>query len=55
MRSVNQQPASEPPSDFLAAAYALDGPEANRALYAQWAKTYESQSAYVISFEVLAG
>ena len=39
---MNQQAASEPPSDFLTAAYALDGPEANRELYAQWAETYES-------------
>jgi SAM-dependent methyltransferase len=28
--------------EMLAAAYALDGPDANRALYAQWAATYES-------------
>jgi SAM-dependent methyltransferase len=28
--------------DLLAAAYALDTPEANRALYARWAATYES-------------
>ena len=28
--------------ELLAAAYALDSPEANRALYARWADTYES-------------
>ena len=27
--------------DMLTAAYALDGPDANRALYARWAATYE--------------
>lgn len=30
------------PDEMLAAAYALDGPEANRSLYARWAQTYES-------------
>lgn len=30
------------PDELLAAAYALDGPEANRALYARWADTYET-------------
>ncbi|MCB0982474.1 MAG: class I SAM-dependent methyltransferase [Acidimicrobiaceae bacterium] len=30
------------PDELLAAAYALDGPDANRALYAQWAATYDS-------------
>lgn len=33
---------AEPVDDLLAAAYALDSPEANRALYARWAETYES-------------
>ena len=33
--------ASEPVDELLAAAYALDGPEANRSLYARWAATYE--------------
>ncbi len=28
--------------ELLAAAYALDGPDANRALYARWAATYDS-------------
>ena len=32
---------SEPVDELLAAAYALDGPEANRSLYARWAATYE--------------
>lgn len=30
------------PDELLAAAYALDGPDANRALYARWAATYDS-------------
>ncbi len=34
--------AAEPADDLLAAAYALDGPDANRALYARWAETYDS-------------
>ncbi len=34
--------AVEPADDLLAAAYALDGPDANRALYARWAETYDS-------------
>lgn len=33
---------SEAPDELLAAAYALDGPEANRALYARWAETYDT-------------
>lgn len=33
---------AEPVDELLAAAYALDGPEASRALYARWATTYES-------------
>ena len=33
---------SEPVDELLAAAYALDGPEANRSLYARWAATYET-------------
>jgi SAM-dependent methyltransferase len=32
----------EPVDELLAAAYALDGPEANRSLYARWASTYET-------------
>ena len=32
---------SEPVDELLAAAYALDGPDANRRLYARWAATYE--------------
>ena len=34
--------AAEPVDRLLAAAYALDGPDANRALYARWASTYDS-------------
>jgi predicted TPR repeat methyltransferase len=34
--------ANEPVDDLLAAAYALDGPDANRSLYARWATTYDS-------------
>ena len=34
---------NEQVDDLLAAAYALDGPEANRALYARWAATYDSE------------
>jgi len=34
--------ASDDPDELLAEAYALDGPEANRSLYARWASTYES-------------
>lgn len=30
------------PDELLAAAYALDGPDANRALYAQWAASYDT-------------
>lgn len=33
---------NEPVDELLAAAYALDGPDANRALYARWAATYDS-------------
>ena len=33
---------SAPVDELLAAAYALDSPEANRALYARWAGTYDS-------------
>lgn len=43
------------PDDLLAAAYALDGPEANRALYARWAATYErfiADSRYVYHDQV---
>lgn len=42
--------------ELLAAAYALDGPDANRALYARWATTYESgfiaESRYIYHDEV---
>lgn len=34
--------ADDAADELLAAAYALDGPEASRALYARWADTYES-------------
>jgi SAM-dependent methyltransferase len=33
---------AEPVDELLAAAYALDGPEASRTLYARWAATYET-------------
>lgn len=43
--------------DLLTAAYALDGPDANRVLYARWADTYESgfiaPSKYVYREEVV--
>jgi ubiquinone/menaquinone biosynthesis C-methylase UbiE len=35
--------AAEPVDELLAAAYALDSPEANRSLYARWAGTYDSE------------
>lgn len=35
-------PNDADPDALLAAAYALDSPEANRALYARWADTYDS-------------
>lgn len=34
--------AGEPVDELLRAAYALDGPDANRDLYARWAATYDS-------------
>ena len=34
--------AAEPVDELLSAAYALDGPAANRTLYARWAETYDS-------------
>lgn len=34
--------AGDPVDELLAAAYALDGPDSNRALYARWAATYDS-------------
>ena len=44
--------------EMLAAAYALDGPDANRSLYARWADTYESgfvvDSRYVYHEQVVA-
>ena len=33
---------AEPVDELLAAAYGLDSPDANRALYARWADTYDS-------------
>src|SRR5262245_50701675 len=39
---MNPDDIGEPVDDLLAAAYALDGPDANRALYARWADTYET-------------
>lgn len=50
---------SDPPVDeLLAAAYALDGPDANRALYARWADTYETgfivDSGYIYHQQVAA-
>jgi predicted TPR repeat methyltransferase len=45
------------PGQLLAAAYAVDGPAGNRALYAQWAETYESgfiiDSRYVYHDQVV--
>jgi len=50
--------SDEDPDEMLAAAYALDGPEANRSLYARWAETYESgyvaQRRYVAHEQVVA-
>lgn len=47
---------ADAPDELLAAAYALDGPDANRALYAEWAKTYETgfvvDSGYVYHDQV---
>lgn len=34
--------SAEPADELLAAAYALDGPDSSRALYARWADTYDS-------------
>src|SRR5262245_46616713 len=49
---------SKPAAELLAAAYALEGPEANRALYARWADTYENgfiaDSRYVYHEQVAA-
>src|SRR4051794_11273792 len=43
-------------SELLAAAYALDGPDANRELYARWADTYErgfiAESGYIYHQQV---
>lgn len=48
--------STEPVDELLAAAYALDGPEANRALYARWAHTYETgfiaESRYIYHEQV---
>jgi predicted TPR repeat methyltransferase len=40
--SMTTGDGSEPVDDLLAAAYALDGPDSSRALYARWAATYDS-------------
>lgn len=44
--------------ELLAAAYAVDGPDANRELYARWAETYESgfiaDSRYIYHDQVAA-
>ena len=39
---MSARDASEPVDELLAAAYGLDGPDANRSLYARWAGSYES-------------
>lgn len=39
---MNAGDATEPADAILAAAYALEGPDANRGLYARWADTYDS-------------
>jgi SAM-dependent methyltransferase len=39
---MNGDESGESVDELLAAAYALDGPAANRELYARWAATYES-------------
>lgn len=39
---MNPDDRGQPVDELLAAAYTLDGPDANRALYARWADTYES-------------
>jgi ubiquinone/menaquinone biosynthesis C-methylase UbiE len=39
---MNPELSPESSAEMLAAAYALDSPESNRALYAKWAATYES-------------
>ena len=45
-------------AELLAAAYALDGPDANRELYARWAETYDSgfivESRYIYHHQVAA-
>jgi len=38
---VSDDTQHDPVDELLATAYAVDGPEANRALYARWADTYE--------------
>jgi predicted TPR repeat methyltransferase len=52
------QDGAEAVDELLAAAYALDGPEANRTLYARWAETYESgfitDSRYIYHEQVAA-
>lgn len=39
---MNANESNESPEELLAAAYSLDGPDANRALYARWAATYDT-------------
>ncbi len=50
--------AREPVDELLAAAYSVDGPDANRELYARWADTYESgfiaDSRYIYHDQVAA-
>lgn len=41
MDDVNREP-DEAVDELLAAAYSLDSPDANRALYARWAATYDT-------------
>jgi SAM-dependent methyltransferase len=54
---MNAADPAEPVDALLAAAYALDGPEANRALYARWAATYEAgfiaESRYIYHAQVV--
>ena len=55
---MNATDGNEPVDELLAAAYALDGPEANRSLYARWADTYETgfivDSGYIYHRQVAA-
>ena len=49
---------NDPVDELLAAAYAVDGPDGNRELYARWADTYESgfiaDSRYIYHDQVAA-